>query len=392
MSSALRITPAQARSFLLQHQGLLGPHRFEGEQGILAFVRQAGSIQFDPINVCGQNPDLVLQSRVKGYRMPQLTRLLYEERALVDHFDKELCIYQAEDWPRFARRRQELAAYYGRHAEIAGASAWVKEEITRRGPLRAKDIQSDERVDWAWGNSRLPRAVLEALYHRGELGIHHKQGGVKHYELIERCLPEDLVNAPDPFPDLPGYQRFLVLRRAGAIGLIWDRASAAWLGIPDFKAPQRKAVLEQLVGEGRLLPVRIEGLKDRFFVRAEDETLLQSAQEMDADDQRCELIAPLDNLIWDRRLIAVLYGFEYTWEIYTPPAKRRYGYYVLPLLQGGRFVGRVEPLWDRRLQRIQLKGLWYEQSFVPDAAHQRALEDCLHRFEAFHRESVGLRG
>ncbi len=103
-------------------------------------------------------------------------------------------------------------------------------------------------------------------------------------------------------------------------------------------------------------------------------------------EPRCELIAPLDNLMWDRALIESIFGFSYTWEIYVPPQKRVYGYYVLPLLFGERLIGRTEPVFDRKSGRLQLKGLWLEQGADgSDPSLKAAIEGCLDRFKAFHR-------
>ena len=120
MKATIRLTLPQARRFLLSRQGLMGAHRFEGAEGAYSFIRQAGSIQFDPIDVCGRNPDLVLQSRVPGYRKDMLADLLYRQRRLVDYFDKELCIFPVEDWPHFARMRVRRGQWMRSHEEVAG--------------------------------------------------------------------------------------------------------------------------------------------------------------------------------------------------------------------------------------------------------------------------------
>ena len=98
---------------------------------------------------------------------------------------------------------------------------------------------------------------------------------------------------------------------------------------------------------------------------------------------RQEFLAPLDNLLWDRKLIAALFDFDYTWEVYVPKDKRKYGYYVLPLLYGERLVGRIEPVFDKKARQLTVKNIWYEADFVPDTAFKKALDERLFRFSSF---------
>ncbi|WP_268895031.1 MULTISPECIES: DNA glycosylase AlkZ-like family protein [Paenibacillus] len=130
------------------------------------------------------------------------------------------------------------------------------------------------------------------------------------------------------------HHKWRVLRRIGSVGLLWNRASDAWLNIWGLKAAQRNEVFRQLLHEARIVAVAVEQMKDTLYCRAEDLPLIEAVLQNPEPKFRCELIAPLDNLIWDRKLINELFGFDYTWEIYTPAIKRKFGYYVLPLLYG----------------------------------------------------------
>ncbi len=381
----IQFSNEQARRFLLHRQGLLGERRFEGKAGILDFIRQAGSIQFDPIDVCGRNPDLVLQSRVKGYQKQMLEKLLYEERVLTDYFDKELCIFPVEDWPCFERTRQYHRQYVRSHEEIKDALDAVLLAVEERGPLSSKDLEMHDKVHWYWGPSRLSRAALEHLYFQGDLAIHHKRGTAKHYDLTRRCLPPEILAQPDPHEQLIDHQKWLVMRRIGAVGLLWNRASPAWLGLGDFKAERRKQVFAQLLEENKIVPVQVTGLRDTLYCLSTDRELAEFILQDPSLEARCELIAPLDNLIWDRALLQALFAFNYSWEIYAPAAKRKYGYYVLPLLCGDRFAARVECVFDKKVRKLQLKNIWFEEGAGQDNTLQASVDACLARFEAFHQ-------
>ena len=118
----LALTKAQARRFLLAHQGLWPPHGLRGKEGVLSLVRHLGCIQYDPLNIVGTNPELVLQARVGDFTPALLAELLYQDRALLDGWDKNVSIYAVEDWPYFARRRAGLLRYYGDPSRPAAAA------------------------------------------------------------------------------------------------------------------------------------------------------------------------------------------------------------------------------------------------------------------------------
>ena len=384
MTETVRITNQQARRFLLLKHGLIGPYRFYGKQGILDFVGQAGCIQFDPVDTCGKNAELVLQSRVKDFRKDQLYDLLYTDRDLFDYFDKNLAILRTEDWPHCCRIRVSYREGCRSHREVDAVRATIIERIRKQGPVCSADLEFDTKVAWFWQDTRLSRAALETLYFRGDLVVHHKEGTIKYYDLAERCLAPELLDAPDPFADDAAYAAWRVLRRIGSVGLLWNRASDAWLGEGRLKSGERGAIFDQLLGDRKILAVHVAGMKDPLYCVASDRPLLDVIRQDTPLAPRCELLAPLDNLLWDRRLIRSLFGFDYTWEIYTPAAKRRYGTYVLPLLFGDRFTGRLEAVCDRKEKNLVVRRIWYETDVQPDSRLQEAVGDCLQRFARFN--------
>jgi hypothetical protein len=377
------ISVSHARRFLLAHQRLWPPRKLKGKDGIMAFVRHVGCIQFDPINIVGRNPDLVLQSRVFGYRPDMLEQLLYKDRQLVDGWDKAASIYPTTDWPYFARHRALMREQHGDPTKPAMKIAPdVLDAIRQRGPLSSIDFRRKDMVDWSWGQpTRLTRASLETLYAMGVLLVQHRVGSRRIFDLAENLLPPEILAAPEPNCTTEAFQDWQVLRRVGGLGLASPGASGYWWPMLGVKGETRRGVLRRLVEQGELTVVGIEGLpKNSFILRTLDLPTLEKVQRGRRPKVQAAWIGPLDNLTWDRGLLLRLFNFEYAWEVYKPVAKRKFGYYVLPVLHGDRFIARVEPIFDRENRTLILQNWWWEEDVQVNDPMTKALATCLSAF------------
>jgi uncharacterized protein len=315
-----------------------------------------------------------------------LNGLLYDDRLLVDGFDKNLSIWPVEDWPGFTRNRSDVRLWYGNYFDrsgLASAVEHVRGEVAARGPLCSADFVAREKVDWPWGPTNAVRAALESLYFAGELVVHHKAGTRKYYDLASRHISPEILSSPDPRPEDADFLRWRVCRRVGAIGLLWDRAGDAWLGIPGLKSAERAEAFASLLAEGDLVSLEVEGIAYPFHIRRED---LPDPENLDDDEPkapRMAFIAPLDNLIWDRKLVKALFDFEYKWEVYTPGPQRKYGWYVLPVLYGDRFVARVEPKLNKKTKTLELMNWWWEDGMKPESEMKKAFRQCIKEFMGY---------
>ena len=365
----LTITKKQAGQFILLRQGLLGDYRFIGKDGAYQYVRQAGCIQFDPVDICGRNAELTLQSRVKGFRKKMLESLLYRDRLLVDYADKELSIWPSEDWPFFSGYRQRSMEHGRQFPGIPELEEQAVAYIRKHGPVCSDSLPIEGTIFWHssmhWSGhwhseSPAARSVLEQLYTDGTLLIHHKTGSRKYYDLAEKHLPAELLTAPDPFPDEDTLTDWRVLRRIGAVGLLWNRNSTAWLGI-NMTPEQRNASFDRLEKSGRITAVQVEGIRFPLYMPGDSLPLMESViSGQEEPKARLEFLAPLDPMLWDRKLIEAIWNYQYSWEIYTPAVKRKYGYYVLPVVYGDRFIGRIEPRADRKANILTVQNVWLE--------------------------------
>ncbi len=378
------ISQAQARRFMLRKQGLLGARRFRGPKGLLAYVAQAGCVQYDPVDVCGKSHELAFLARVEGFTHEMLDRLLYERRSLIDYFDKNMCVLRTEDWPYLEPTRSYYRERGRSRAAVDRVSVDIMKELHARGCASSQELHMEGRADWYWSETTLSRAALETLYFRGDLVVHHKRGAVKSYALARDCLPAELLAAENPCKTRRDTRAWQALRRIGAVGMLWNGPSDAWLGIDAFRTEEREAVFRELLERGEIAPVEVEGMKRRLYVQSADLPKLEQLGRPFCGAKGARLLPPLDGMLWDRKLIAALFGFSYKWEIYTPKDQRKYGYYTLPVLYGERFAGRVEPVCERKKKRLTVRRFWPERGFRLTDAFFSALEAAMQELRAFH--------
>lgn len=347
-------------------------------------MKRVRSIQFDPINVVGRNPDLVLQARVAEFKPALLDELLYQDRYLLDNWDKMASLSLAEDWPYFSRHRERMGEIFGVPSEVVMSLAPVViDQIKREGPQSSLDYKFEEKTDWAWGPTRVTRASLEGLYKMGRLGVHHRVNNRRYFDLIERLLPDQLLEEPDPNHSLEDYQRWHILRRIGAMGLAHLNAGEQWGGMIGIKSPQRREIVRELVAAGDLIEIAVEGLEgDVFYARRQDYQEIRKTLQS-TPNPGAAFIAPLDNLLWDRKSLKKLFDFSYMWEVYKPVKKREYGYYVLPVLFGDQFVGRFDPAFDKKTGQLTIQDWWWEEGVILDQDLANALRDCMKDFLAY---------
>ncbi len=363
------VSAEAARRFLVGRHALAPARSLAGgPDGVLEVFRRLGSIQFDPIAVAGRTHDLVLHARVADYD-PSWCDLLYERREIFEAYNKGLSFVPAGQFPWFrARLSRTWAQTLDQHAEVAGR---VLERIRVEGPLSVHDFELTQgpMTDWFGMPTNTVRAVLEAYALTGVLGLARRDGNRRHYDLLERLLPAAVLAR-----DVPVVEQFRhrLLSRYRAHGLLGVGGADIFGGLgyakPDPRTPGypgRTALLEELIADGELVPVHVEGVRGKRFVLTEEVGLLERPPE---PERSVAFLPPFDALVWDRPLLGSLFDFEYVWELFTPPARRRWGWYVLPMLFGDRFVGRIEPRIDRDGGRVQVLDLWWEEGFVPRRA------------------------
>ena len=290
---------------------------------VLETVRRLGFLQLDPIATVATPQRLVLWSRLGPFDTAELDRLLWAERRLVEW---NAFIWPIESLPLIQalmrRRPKPTSAWERRRQEFLRQNGafrrYLLRELGARGPLLSRELEDRSahgHRDHRWFGSRHVAEMLEILHERGEIAVAGRRGGQRVWDVAERWYP---VAETVPLRDA---ERQLAEQRSRALGVRLDRG--VWRAHPD----------------------------------ASDEPL----------DDRVTLLSPFDRLIHDRNRAEALFGFRYRLEMYVPPAKREYGYYVLPLLVGDRLVGRAEPRFDRTRGVLEILGAWGDTSRLPEA-------------------------
>ena len=384
----MKVTAEAARRFLAARH-FLAPARSlaGGLDGVLEVFRKFGSIQFDPIAVAGRSHDLVLHARVAGYE-PAWCDLLYERREIFEATNKALSLVPTSEFPwfRLGFGRKGPRFHAGILAENAVVAERVLERIRAEGALSALDFEREHGApkDWFGMPENVVRAVLEAYTVTGVLGLARREGNIRYYDLLERLLPAELLAREVPVRE---QLRHKLLSRYHAQGLLGAGGAGGTfdrIANPEsaLGRPGRNELREELVELGALVHVDVEGVRGKRFVLGEELALLQAPPE---SAPSVAFIAPFDSLLWDNALVASLFGFDYVWEGFFPPAKRRWGWYVLPISFRDRFVGRIEPRIDRDRARVEVLGLWWEDGFAPHRADGfvDAMRDALRAYLRF---------
>ncbi len=381
-----RISLQTARQVVLAAQGLDQlPSSPADKPAVLEAVRRMAYLQIDTINVVARSPYLVLWTRLGDYRCEWLDELL-AEGALFEYWAHAMCFLPIEDYP--IHRRRMLDAMRDRTWPTKWAVDWSKDnpEIMERvrrhlrenGAVRSAEFENPNHQSGGWWNWKDEKNALEAMLFTGEVMIARRQNFQRVYDLRERVLPgwDDAA-----LPSSEDVKRYLALRPAHALGI----ASPTWVSeyIRQPKTGLAKR-LEALAGEGLLLRVEVEDMDSPMYIHKDRLALLEQAAFGRIQPDLTAVLSPFDPLVSDRARARQLFNFDYLIECFTPAAKRRYGYFSLPILHRGRLVGRLDPKAHRLAGIFEIKALHLEPGVPLDRELFADLAAAMHRLAAWH--------
>ncbi len=356
----LRIDNATARRVWLSLQGMAAaPTGALTQAGLAQIIGRLGMVQLDPLRVVARAHDHILWSRNANYRPPMLERLLARDRLVFEHFTHDAVVLPIEIWPLWQRQRRRLSGKmergsWGTPLPNARDRNAVLDRIAKEGPLCSRDFEGPARGE-VWRRSA-HRVSLDYLWHSGALATHSRRNFTKMFDLTERVIPAQYCEGPSASD--AEQVSWLCRDALERLGFGTEREIKAF-----YDAADLSEVKAELAAQGDSVPVEIEGADGTWaqaLARPDIEAVIAQAA---PPSPRLRIVNPFDPIIRDRARALRLFGFDYRIEIYTPAEKRRYGYYVYPMLEGDRFVGRIEVKADRGAGVLRAEKLWPEPGY-----------------------------
>lgn len=383
--SGLRIGNEDARRLFLDHHALTGtPAGPHDEDKTLGLIRRLGFVQLDSVNAVERAHHMILFSRAPSYRREHLAALHHDEASLFEHWTHDASLVPIEFYPhwrhrfRAAKVRIEENPRWQERFGPEGEKVLrnVRKRLRREGALMARDFEDKGGGGWwGWGPSK---TALEMLWRTGEVAIARREGFEKVYDLAERVIPDEHRRARPSEAASREWACNAALDRLGfatpqEIAAFWHLVSIADAKDWAARALKRKEIVKVSV-EGA------DGSWKEAMAPAGIEARLEAAEEPPAE---ARFLSPFDPAIRDRKRAERLFGFDYRIEIFVPEKKRRYGYYVLPLLEGNRFTGRADVKAHRAEGRLEVKGLWLEPGVKLTGAREKDIRKALENLGQF---------
>jgi len=388
------ISQQTARRFVLGKQGLWPGRRWKGKKGTAEAIRACEAVQLDPLNVAARSQDIVLHSRVLDYKPEYLYQVAYKDRQFFD-YGGWLAMYPMSDLPYWRYHMQKhvydkrIEGFVLNNEELFEQ---VRAELRKRGPLGNRDLDGNRVGTWNYRGRKDTSLVLYDMWLSGELMMHHRNGFDRVYDFRENVAPKEYDYVVTEEEAIEFFARkavsFAGLKREGNMKAEWQ-----YYLHRDFS----RAEIENLLGvwkeSGKFAQVQIEGGRDTYLILGGDVAALEAIEKGKVPKGwNPKNITTLDEVTFLSSLDIVsargrakkLFDFDYKWEVYVPAHKRRWGYYVLPILYGDDLVARLDPKLDRTTMTLDIKGFWHEDDApVKDIDFANALAKGLIRFAKF---------
>jgi uncharacterized protein YcaQ len=381
-----KLSLQMARNVMLAAQGLVQPpNRPAVKADVLETIRRMYLLQIDTISVVARSPYLVLWSRLGDYRPEWLDELL-AEGALFEYWAHAMCFLPIEDYGLY--RRRMLDGIQDKTWAYKWAAKWAREHpqvmkkvrthLQKKGAVRSAEFENTSHAPSGWWNWKDEKNALEILFLTGEIMVARRQNFQRVYDLRERVLPgrDDAI-----LPSSEEFHRTLTLRAVHALGI----AFPAW--VPGYFQQPKKGTsnrMEGLAREGLLQRVEVKGFEGLAYVHPDQVHLIEAARSGDVEPTLTTVLSPFDPLVSDRDRALELFSFDYKIECYTPAAKRRYGYFTLPILHRGQLIGRLDPKAHRAQGVFEIKALYLEPGVRVTKKMVADLAAALHRLADWH--------
>ena len=371
--------------FLACHALSENPREKQSRGDLLSLIERIGFVQVDSINTVARAHDMILFARNQTYRPDYLKALLEQDRGLFENWTHDAAIIPAQFFPywrpRFTRSADQIKTRWTawRRPGFLEMLDSVLDQIDRNGPTMSRDLTSDvPNTGDGWWDWHPAKTALEFLWRTGEIAVSRREGFQKVYDLSDRVIPEPYRSADVSSPETVDWACRSALDRLGFATS--GELAAFWAAVSPKEAAHWCAAR---IGSD-LVEVTVEpadgGKPRKCFARADFRAQIAEASD---PPKRLRVLSPFDPVVRDRARTERLFGYRYRIEVFVPAAKRAFGYYVFPLLEGDKLIGRIDMKHERQVGTLRVKGLWFEPSVRRSAARDRALQSELERMRKF---------
>ncbi len=365
----------EARLLILKSQGLISTDFVKGKKGTLAAIEHLSYIQIDTLSVVARAHHHTLWSRLTDYKENYLNDLLEKDKTIFEYWSYAASYLPMSNY-RFSLPRKKSYSEGKSHwfEQNKKMKKYVLDKIKTEGPLQSKDFEHKRTVDANWYEWKPAKRALEQLFMEGKLMVAKRQGFQKVYDLAERVLPLDIDTS---IPTEKEYIQHLVKKSIESFGIV-NENEVAYLRT-GLKESTNK-VLKQLLKEGSLIELTIDGIDKTTFISTE--TQLKSIEKIKTNNN-IHLLSPFDNLVIQRKRLERIFNFDYQIECYVPEPKRKYGYFTLPVLYKNNLVARFDPKADRAMKIFYIKSMHFEKGFQPNEDFNILFAEKLNSFANF---------
>ena len=388
----VELSEQEARQLAVNAQFPEKNDSIKGKNFTALLIDQLGYVQIDTISVVNRAHHHTLWARSDNYSEEFLHQLQATERKIYEYWGHAMSYLPIENFryslPRMYRLRNPSSAWAKNQAEKSkNIIREVKNRIRDEGPLSSKDFENPEGCKgknwWDWKPAKI---ALEVLFWQGELMISERKNFQKVYDLTERVLPPHIDTS---FPSPEETAQFIIISALRAFGIASEKEIRNFLQPASSRDADLQLAdsndiiqsLEELAEEGKVTRIKIEGIECPYYLSTE---ILEGTGSKKSDDPQVKLLSPFDNLIIQRERTKQLFKFDYSLECYTPAHKRKYGYFVFPILLGNNLVGRLDPKADRKNNTLIIKSLILEPGFYPAVEFIKLLAGQIKKFAVFN--------
>lgn len=354
----LIVSPEQARTLILQSQGLIQPGFGKGKSAALKAIEHIGYVQIDTLSVAARAHHHTLWSRLPDYKETYLNELLEKDKSVFEYWSHAASYLPMCDY-RFSLPSKKAFSNGKSHwfYQDKKMNKFVLDRIKAEGPLQSKDFEYKRKDPNNWYEWKPAKKALEQLFMEGKLMVAKRQGFQKVYDLTERVL---LSKVNTDFPTEKEYAEYLIKKAIRSNGIVEEK-EIAYLrrGLKESIGKSLKKMLK----DGELIEAKLEGDEKTLFVTSNEH--INSVERIKIENT-IHILSPFDNTIIQRKRVQRFFDFDYVIECYVPEPKRKFGYFCLPVLYGDKFVARFDPKADRAEKTFHIKQMHFEKGFLPD--------------------------